>query len=265
MRRISRMLASVQKRVHRMCRPATSDARDLVGPSCESFARRTWVAREICAPSAEKRGLRSTFRWRAGCSGGRAPPEKEKKTMRSLILASLVLSAAPAIAENLKGKIDDPSLRRKTELVYVESVPGAQTPPTEPVFVNQHGNTYVPHLTAVVAGTKVIFRSEDPELHNVYARGEKKVLFNDAVLPKMQSQPKVFNDLGVVHLTCNVHKEMSAYILVLQNKYWAKPDKDGTFTIEGLPPGTYTIRVWGEQLSDEQKAKTFKIAAGGAS
>ena len=72
------------------------------------------------------------------------------------------------------------ALRRKTELVYVEHVDGAQTPPAEPTFVNQRGNTYVPHLTVVVAGTKIVFRSEDPELHNVYARGEKRVLFNDA-------------------------------------------------------------------------------------
>jgi plastocyanin len=186
--------------------------------------------------------------------------------MRRLIAVPLLLAAtAPAFADSLKGKIDDPALRRKTELVYVEKVDGAQTPPSEPTFVNQHGNTYVPHLTVVVAGTKIVFRSEDPELHNVYARGEKRVLFNDAVLPKMQSQPKVFSEVGAVHLTCNVHKEMSAWVIVLQNKYWAKPDKEGTFTIDGLPPGTYTIRVWGEQLSDEQKAKTFKITAGGAS
>jgi plastocyanin len=184
---------------------------------------------------------------------------------RWMTLPLLFTLSATAFAETLKGKIDDPALRRKTELVYVEKVESPPAPPAEPVFVNQHGNTYVPRLTVVVPGTKVVFKSEDPELHNVYARGEKRVLFNDAVLPKMQSQPKVFGELGVVHLTCNVHKEMSAYIFVLQNKFWAKPDKDGTFTIEGLPHGTYTIRVWGEQLSDEQKAKTFKIEAGGAS
>jgi plastocyanin len=185
--------------------------------------------------------------------------------MRRLITLTLLLTAGPALAETLKGKIDDPALRRKTDLVYVEKVDGAQTPPADPVIVNQQGNTYAPHLTAIVAGTKIVFKSNDPELHNVYARGEKRVLFNDAVLPKMQSQPKEFKDLGVVHLTCNVHKEMSAFILVLQNKFFAKPDKDGTFTIEGLPHGTYTIRVWGEQLTDEQKAKTFTIGTGGAS
>jgi hypothetical protein len=117
----------------------------------------------------------------------------------------------------------------------------------------------------VVQGQKVIFKSEDVELHNVYARGEKRVLFNEAVLPKMQSPEKVFNDLGAAHLTCNIHKEMSGWIVVLQNPYFATPQKDGTWKIDGLPPGTYKVRLWGEELSDEDKAKTLTFTVGGTS
>ena len=177
----------------------------------------------------------------------------------------LLLAAGAAHADSFKGHLDDPSVRRKAQLVYVEKMEPAGAPPAAPVFMNQQGIKYVPHVLPVVAGTKVIFKSADPELHNVYARGARKVLFNDAVLPNMQSQPKAFTDLGQVHLTCNVHKEVSAWIIVLQNPYFAVPEKDGTFTINGLPRGSYTLRVWGEELSDEQKAKTIAITVGGAS
>jgi plastocyanin len=178
---------------------------------------------------------------------------------------SLLLLAARANAESLTGKIEDPAMRRKTQLVFVEKFDGKVKAPTDPAIVTQHGNVYLPHVLAVVAGTKVVFKSEDPELHNVYARGEKRVLFNDAVLPKMQSVPKEFPDVGAVHLTCNIHKEMNAWVVVLQNPYFATPKKDGSFTIDGLPPGTYTVKFWGEELNDEQKAKTMKITVGGAS
>jgi plastocyanin len=185
----------------------------------------------------------------------------------SSILCSVVWSGGVARAESLTWRIEDPGLRRKTQLVYVERFDGKVTAPSEPTFMNQHGNVYLPHVLPVVVGTKLIFKSEDPELHNVYARGEKRVLFNDAIVPKTQSIPREFKELGVVHLTCNIHKEMSAYVVVLQNPYFALPEKDGTVTIANLPTGSYTLRVWGEQLSDEQKAKTFPVVvkAGGAS
>jgi len=172
----------------------------------------------------------------------------------------LVLFAGTAYADVLKGKIEDPAVRRKAQLVYVDKL--VSPPPAAPVFMNQQGIKYVPHILPVVAGTKVIFKSADPELHNVYARGTKKVLFNDAILPNMQSQPKVFSDLGPVHLTCNVHKEMSAWIVVLPNAFFAVPEKDGSFTINGLPPGTYTVHIWGEELGEE---KIMTLTVGGAS
>ena len=177
----------------------------------------------------------------------------------------LCFAASYAHADSVTGHLDDPALKRKTQLVYVEKVAQAPAPPSAPVFMNQQGIKYLPHILPIQAGTKVVFKSGDPELHNVYARGTKKVLFNDAVLPNMQSQPKSFDEIGPVHLTCNVHKEMSAWIIVLQNPFFAVPNKDGTFTISGLPKGTYTVRVWGEELSDEQKAKTFTLSTPGAS
>ncbi len=185
--------------------------------------------------------------------------------LRPLLLAIPMLLATAAHAQTLSGKLEDPSLRRKVQLVYVEKFDGKVEAPKAPAVVTQRGNVYLPHVLPMVAGTQVVFKSEDPELHNVYARGEKRVLFNDAVLPKMQTQPKTLTETGVVHLSCNVHKEMSAYIVVLQNPFFTTPQKDGTFTISGLPAGTYAVRIWGEGLSEEQLKTTFKLTVGGAS
>jgi Polysaccharide lyase family 4, domain II len=177
------------------------------------------------------------------------------------LVLTLGLAAPLAHAETLTGTIDDPGLRRKVDLVYVDHVDGKITPPPQPV-INQKGNTYLPHIVPVVVGAKVLFKSQDPELHNVYARGERKVIFNNAVLPNMKFE-ETFNTPGVVHLSCNIHKEMSAYVLVLQNPFWTTPDrKTGQFTIAGLKPGTYTVRIWGERLSEEENGKKFVFKVG---
>jgi plastocyanin len=182
------------------------------------------------------------------------------------IVALLALTATPVFADALHGKIDDPSLRRKLEMVYVEKVDGNFPPPSTETVINQKGNTYRPHLTVVVKGTKVTFQSQDPELHNVFARHEtKQVLFNDAVLPGNQFE-RTFTRLGLVHLTCNVHKEMSAYVMVVQNPYFTtQVDTTGTFTIPNVPAGKYVLRIWGEKLSDEENAKTWQITVGDGS
>jgi plastocyanin len=183
--------------------------------------------------------------------------------MRTALLIACLAASAAARAETLNGSIDDPGLRRKTQLVYVETVPGKFTPPAEPAVMNQIGNTYSPRVLTALAGQKIEFRSQDPELHNVYARAGKSVLFNQAVLPKKMFD-KVVDQPGVVHLSCNIHKEMSADIVVLQNPYLARPDASGKFTIENLPAGTYTLRIFGSELSDEQKARKFTVTVGGA-
>ena len=181
--------------------------------------------------------------------------------MRALLFLLTLAAAASASAETLTGKIEDPSLRRKATLVYLETAPGKFPPPAEAAVMNQIGNTYSPRVLPVLLGTRVEFRSSDPELHNVNARASKKQLFNQAVLPHQMFARKM-EQAGVVHLSCNVHKEMSADILVLQNPFFAKPDAQGAFTIANVPAGNYAMRVFGAELSDEQRAKVFKISVG---
>jgi hypothetical protein len=55
---------------------------------------------------------------------------------------------------------------------------------------------------------------------------------------------------------------MSADIVVLQNPFFAQPDASGRFSIDGVPPGKYTLRIFGDQLSDEQRARTFTVSVG---
>ncbi len=181
------------------------------------------------------------------------------------IAVSLALIASGAVAHAADGGAIDGvvqgALRRDVSLVYVEEVAGRTfTPPPAPATMNQIRNTYQPHLLPVLVGSEVEFKSVDPELHNVYARATGKTLFNIAIPPSSPiAYRQRFDKVGVVKLSCNVHREMLAFVVVLQNPYFAVPDKSGKFRIEGVPAGRYVLRVWGESIEDDILQKKFPV------
>jgi Carboxypeptidase regulatory-like domain len=55
----------------------------------------------------------------------------------------------------------------------------------------------------------------------------------------------------MVPFKCDVHPWMNAYIGVVPHPYYAVSGEDGTFQIEKLPPGDYTIEAWHEELGTQ--------------
>lgn len=67
-----------------------------------------------------------------------------------------------------------------------------------------------------------------------------------------------FDRLGVVLLLCNIHENMSVYILVLQNPFFATVGADGKFAIESVPDGSYTLTLWTEGKPPQSKKIVIK-------
>ena len=77
----------------------------------------------------------------------------------------------------------------------------------------------------------------------------------------MEAPDGLIKKPGLVRIYCNIHPQMSAFLLVTDNPYftWAAPD--GSFRLDGLPPGTYTVKAWHEQA---QAAEQVVVGAKGA-
>jgi len=54
----------------------------------------------------------------------------------------------------------------------------------------------------------------------------------------------VFRRPGIVPVYCNFHPQMVAYVVVVPNALFARPDEAGRFVLAGVPPGRYTLVAW---------------------
>lgn len=186
---------------------------------------------------------------------------------KAAIVAGIVLSLATAgRANEIKGKVSVQGLKSAENIaVYVDAIPDKKfDAPKEPVVVDQRKMAFIPHLVAVQQGTTVEFLNSDPVGHNVYwpsISGNKKLAHNLGTWPKGEKKPFQFNDVGVASLLCNVHPEMSGYVVVTPTPYFAVTDKDGNFEIKNIPAGKYTLKTW----SEDGKPMTQAVDVSGAS
>jgi plastocyanin len=166
-------------------------------------------------------------------------------------LAAALLPANSSWAGDVKGKVAVQGLRSAENIaVYVDAIPGKKfDPPPQHVTIDQRKMTFVPKVVVVVQGTTVDFLNSDPVGHNVYwpsISGNKKLSHNLGTWPKGERKSFQFNDLGTAPLLCNVHPEMSGYLIVVPTTYFAVTDKEGNFEIKDVPPGHYTLKTWSE-------------------
>ncbi len=135
-------------------------------------------------------------------------------------------------------------------VVFIEHVDGAFKPSQEKPILDQLNMVFIPHILPILVGTTVKFPNSDEVRHNVFSPSKIKP-FNLGTYAKGITREVMFDKVGVVTLLCNVHTEMSAFIIVLENPYFAKTGPDGTFTINDVPDGKYIIKTWHEKLEEK--------------
>jgi plastocyanin len=142
-------------------------------------------------------------------------------------------------------------------VVYVDAISGKTFPaPTEHPVIDQKSLVYQPHVTAVQVGTTVDFLNSDSVAHNVFwtsIGGNKKLSHNLGTWPKGEKKSFKFDTAGAVPILCNVHPEMSAYLVVVPTPYLATSDQAGNYKIENVPDGSYTVTAWHEGAKTQSK------------
>ena len=169
-------------------------------------------------------------------------------------LLVVLLSATGAKAGDIVGTVAAP--KPDQVIVYVEKVSG--TFHGSRAKMDQQNKVFRPYVLPVLRGSTVEFLNGDNLQHNVFGVGADE--FNLGTFGKGLASEHTFNKEGEVAILCNVHPEMEAYVLVLQNPYFAQPDNSGKFHIASLPPGEYVVKAW---YRGKIKKQTVKVPATG--
>jgi plastocyanin len=139
--------------------------------------------------------------------------------------------------------------------VYIKSGAPASSAPSDarPVVLDQKGCRYVPHVIAIQQGGAVEFRNSDPTMHNIHTisiAGNPQVDVSQGPAGAPQTRQFTTPEL-MMPVRCNNHPWMEALLNVAPNPYFAVTREDGTFSIPGLPSGTYTLAAVHEKLGEQ--------------
>jgi len=139
--------------------------------------------------------------------------------------------------------------------VYIKSGAPIYSAPTDarPVVLDQKGCRYSPHVIAVQMGSSVEFHNSDPTMHNIHTisiAGNPAVDVSQGPGGPPQTRQFTTPEL-MMPIRCNNHPWMEALLNVAPNPWFAVTREDGTFSITGLPPGTYTLAAVHEKLGEQ--------------
>ena len=197
-------------------------------------------------------------------AGEKPDGERDFMTLSSFrSIASVVLAlglASGAATAEISGKV---SLREgdavaapagEDVVVYIDGVPAPVTWPSESRerTMVMENKTFSPRLQVIPAGEEVFFPNRDAIMHNAFSLSPGN-RFDLGLYKSGASKSQRFETPGVVRLYCNIHPQMSAFVLVVENPYFARVAPDGTYRIPAVPPGIYTVKAWHEKGEVEKR------------
>ena len=167
-----------------------------------------------------------------------------------------VCAAADTYSEEVL--VDKDSKGIANVFVYLAKTPKSihadlKTPADLKVIFDQKNCTFLPHALIVRAGQTVEVISSDPIAHNTHTYPIRNQAVNVLIAPNTPKGSGVDVACTVgerlpIQVKCDYHPWMIANWLILDHPYAAITDKDGKFTIEGLPEGEHELTIWHEKV-----------------
>jgi len=143
-------------------------------------------------------------------------------------------------------------------MLWPEKGAKKRTPKTR--VIEQRGKTFEPHVMAVPVGSTVSFPNFDTIYHNVFSLSKSKA-FDLGMYKNGETREVKFDKPGIIRLGCNLHANMSAYLIVVDAPHYVVVGDDGSYSFKSLAPGKYKVQAWSER-SGEPATSEVVVKAG---
>ncbi|HXP39523.1 MAG TPA: carboxypeptidase regulatory-like domain-containing protein [Candidatus Acidoferrales bacterium] len=140
-----------------------------------------------------------------------------------------------------------------------------QVPTEEPVF-DQKGCVYSPHVLALDVNQKFKVTTSDQTAHNIHPNPNPmtgNIPWNQSQPPGAPAVEKSWKATEMIPVQCNIHPWMHGWFAVVKGPY-ATTDASGAYTIDNVPPGSYTVTAWQEDLGTQTQKVTVAAGAAGS-
>lgn len=171
-----------------------------------------------------------------------------------LFLGGFIFSVSNAFSQSsqlgsISGEITHPIMRRYMGAVFIGEIDGIQfnADENQPVM-DQVNLRFTPHVLPVLQGSTVQFPNSDEIRHHVYTSTSSVCQFELGVYEAGIVKEQKCDTPGLITLLCNVHAEMKGFIIVSPTPHFSTTDRNGSFRIEAVPEGTYTLHFEHERL-----------------
>jgi plastocyanin len=171
-----------------------------------------------------------------GAVGGSEEDEPDKKPARGSLTGVMTVDGQP-----LAGRLG---------VIMVQPASGkwAKRTPKQRV-IEQRDRQFAPHVMMVPVGSTVSFPNFDPVFHNVFSVSPTKP-FDLGIFKNGESRDVTFEKEGILRIGCNLHANMSAYLVIVAAPHYVVTDANGKFRFKSLPPGKYKVRAWSERSTE---------------
>jgi len=187
----------------------------------------------------------------AVAAGSSRPAAKQSTSVRGGVEIGIPTSArrpATPYRRTIGGRPLAPPSERQHVVVYLKDAQAQAVTPMKAQIL-QRSETFLPRVVAVTVGSEVEFPNDDPIYHNVFSLSRVRQ-FNLGRYPRGETRSQRFDRPGIVKVFCDIHSHMSATVMVFDHPWFAIPDADGNFTLNGVPPGDRQVTAWHERLGD---------------
>jgi plastocyanin len=158
-------------------------------------------------------------------------------------------------------KLDGGPLGGRIGVITLQPLSGkwARRTPKQRI-IEQREREFAPHVMMVPVGSTVSFPNFDPIFHNVFSISPTKA-FDLGIYKNGEFREVTFEKEGILRLGCNLHANMSAYLVVVAAPHYVVTHPDGKFRFRTLAPGKYKLRAWSD-ASSEPLVETVDIVEG---